>query len=209
MARCYSDAMRMRQTLSRHTPHALPRLWLVSDARNDAALEDALARMPRGSGLIFRHYHLPPGPRRARFAALARAARARGHVVVLAGSAQAAAAWGADGAYGDAAKIGSGPAMLRLVTAHSLKELRAVRADALLLSPVFPTRSHPGAAVLGPVRFGLLARQARVPIIALGGMTSQKFGAIARLGAAGWAGIDGLAARVGPSRRQKRKAVPR
>lgn len=179
----------MRQTLSRHTPHALPRLWLVSDARNDAALEDALARMPRGSGLIFRHYHLPPGPRRARFAALARAARARGHVVVLAGSAQAAAAWGADGAYGDAAKIGSGPAMLRLVTAHSLKELRAVRADALLLSPVFPTRSHPGAAVLGAVRFRLIARHARLPVLALGGMDAR---AARRLHPHGWAAIDGL-----------------
>ena len=31
-------------------------------------------------------------------------------------------------------------------------------ADAVLLSPVFPTRSHPGAPVLGPVRFRLLAR---------------------------------------------------
>jgi hypothetical protein len=41
-----------------------------------------------------RHYHLPPAERRARFALAARAARARGHGVVLAGSMAQARAWG-------------------------------------------------------------------------------------------------------------------
>jgi thiamine-phosphate pyrophosphorylase len=66
---------------------------------------------------------------------------------------------------------------------------RRLGADAALLSPVFPTRSHPGGAVLGPVRFRLLARQARLPVIALGGMTGAKARA---LGWRSWAAIDGL-----------------
>ena len=81
-----------RQSPSRD---ALPDLWLVSDARNDAALERALARLPRGSGLIVRHYHLAPDARRERFDALARLARRRGHRVVLAGSAEQARRWDA------------------------------------------------------------------------------------------------------------------
>ena len=63
--------------------HPLPTIWLISDARNDAALEGGLRRLPRGSGLIFRHYHLAAGERRARFAALARLARARGMLADL------------------------------------------------------------------------------------------------------------------------------
>ncbi len=170
----------------------LPALWLISDARGDAALDHALRRLPRGSGLVFRHYHLSEAERRARFAALVRIARARGHVVVLAGSAAQARRWGADGAYGAATRIGAGARLLRLVTVHSLRELRgAWRADAVLLSPVFPTRSHPGARVLGPLRFRLIAARSTVPVIALGGMNPNT---AKRLKHARWAAIDGLSA---------------
>jgi thiamine-phosphate pyrophosphorylase len=185
MGRCYSGLVFKRYP-------SVPRLWLISDARNDAALESALARLPRGSGLIFRHYHLPVDARRTRFRILARHARRFGHGVVLAGSAAQARRWGADGAYGSAAVLARGPAILRLVTAHSLHELaqaRRARGDAVLLSPVYPTRSHPGGAVLGAVRFRLLAARAGLPVIALGGMNRHRAQA---LKPAGWAAIDGL-----------------
>lgn len=100
--------------------------------------------------------------------------------------------WHTDGAYGSANAIRWGKG-IRLATAHSLREIGAAvraRADAILLSPVFPTRSHPGGKVLGPVRFLLLARQSPLPVIALGGMTRQR---AARLPVHGWAAIDGFA----------------
>ena len=78
----------------------LPDLWLISDERNDAGLDDALRRLPRGSGFIYRHYHLSPEQRVARWFELARIGRARSHVLVLADSAQTALEWGADGLYG-------------------------------------------------------------------------------------------------------------
>lgn len=183
--------MRARQT----PPIILPSLWLLSDARNDAALEAALHRLPRGSGFIFRHYHLPPAARRARFAALAALARRRGHAVVLAGSMAQARRWGADGAYAAPERLGpggSGNGGLRLATAHSLRELaaaRRTRADAVLLSPAFPTRSHPGGEALGPLRFRLLAGRAGLPVIALGGMDER---GARRLRWPRWAAIDGL-----------------
>lgn len=152
-------------------------------------LETVLRRLPRGSGLIFRHYHLPATERRARFRAVRRVALLYGHQVVLAGTAREARAWGAHGAYGPSHTLAHGPELLRLTTAHSLHELRrAFRADALLLSPVFATRSHPGAPTLGPVRFGLLGAQSPVPVIALGGMTARR----ARHLGTRWAAIDGL-----------------
>ena len=171
----------------------LPQIWLISDARNDPALERVLARLPRGSGLIYRHYHLAPAERRARFEALARVARRFGHRVILSGTPRQARAWKADGAYGAAEKLARGPATLRLVTGHSLREMaRATRAraDAVLLSPVYPTRSHPGAATLGPVRFHLLAARSAVPAIALGGMTRHR---ARHLLTRTWAAIQSLA----------------
>ncbi|MCJ2187057.1 thiamine phosphate synthase [Novosphingobium beihaiensis] len=190
MARCYSVPVPNRQP---PCPSIRPNVWIVSDARNDAGLERALARLPRGSGLIFRHYHLPPGPRRARFETLARIARRHGHCVVLSGTPREARAWGADGVYGAAERLARGPAVLRLVTVHSLRELakaHRARADVVLISPVFPTRSHPGAPALGPLRFRLLAARAQVPAIALGGMTMHRARAF---GLRKWAAIQGLA----------------
>jgi thiamine-phosphate pyrophosphorylase len=183
MARCYSEPVSKRYP-------SLPSLWLVSDARNDAVLEAALARMPRGSGLVFRHYHLSPAERRARFENLRRIARRRGHLVFLSSDVRTARAWRADGAYGPAKQLTRGPALPRLVTAHSLRELRTSRADVLILSPVFATRSHPAAKPLGPVRFRLLARQVQAPVVALGGMSARR---AAALKPAAWAAIDGLA----------------
>lgn len=191
----------MRQTLLPH--QCLPRTWLVTDARTAAVLGHTLRALSRGSGphssgprrsgVIFRHYHLPPVARRAAFRQVLRLCRARGHVAVLAGSAREALAWGADGAYGPPALLAPGPAALRLCTAHSLRELAAAaraRADAVLLSPVFPSRSHPDGRSLGPVRFLLLARRSPVPVIALGGMTATS---ARHLPTYGWAAIDGLA----------------
>jgi thiamine-phosphate pyrophosphorylase len=171
----------------------LPHLWLISDARNDAGLERALAKLPRGSGFIYRHYHLPDGERLARFRVLRRAARVRGHKVILADSALTAREWGADGIYGSPRALWPRRAgLLHLAAAHDLAEIglaARLGADAVLLSPVFPTRTHPGGAVLGPVRFRLLARQSPLPVIALGGMTPHRARALAWHR---WAAIDGL-----------------
>lgn len=171
----------------------LPAICLISDARNDAVLERALARLPRGSGFIYRHYHLPDAERYARFRALQRIAKARGHVVILADSALTAREWGADGIYGSPRSLYPRRRyLLHLATVHDMAELgqaARLRADAALLSPVFPTATHPGGKVLGPVRFRLLARQVKLPVIALGGMTKSRARALAWRR---WAAIDGL-----------------
>lgn len=174
------------------TNRALPNLWLLSDARNDAVLQDALANLPRGSGFIFRHYHLDARERRERYHALQAAARSNGHLVILSDSAAKARLWKADGVYGPAARMPKDDGLLKIITAHDWKEIVAAgraHADAIMLSPVFPTRSHPGGKALGPVRFRMLAGKAKAPIIALGGMTRTR---AQRLNWPRWAAIDGL-----------------
>ncbi|MBX7532723.1 thiamine phosphate synthase [Qipengyuania sp. 1XM1-15A] len=167
------------------TRQSLPLLWLLSDARNDAGLEEALRALPRGSGFVFRHYHLDPAQRRARFDELAKIARSFGHTVILSGDED----WGADGSYGPPERLDRG---LKLATAHNGDEIEqavAAGADAIFLSPVFPTASHPGARTLGVYGFQVLAQQSPVPVIALGGMNAKR---AVELDWPRWGAIDGL-----------------
>lgn len=171
----------------------LPLLWLLSDVRNDAVLSQALDALPAHSGFVFRHYHLDEADRRARFAELAAQARRRGHLVILAGDSRTAEAWQADGAYGSIPCLGKGGTGLRIVTAHDGAELLAAieaGADAIVLSPVFHTRSHPDAQTLGVHGFHVLAQQSPLPVIALGGMNRDR---AVELAWPRWGAIDGLA----------------
>ncbi len=170
----------------------LPRLWLLSDARNDARIEWALATLPRGNAFVFRHYHLDHKARTQRFAQLAAMARAGGHLVILSGPAQLALDWGADGIYGPPGKLARLPGLLRLATAHDAREIvlaNRAKADGVFLSPVFASRSHPGGGCLGVATFHELAAQADMPVIALGGMTAERAGTLQW---PRWAAIDGL-----------------
>ena len=172
--------------------HPLPDLWLLSDARNDAVLAEALASLPEGSAFVFRHYHLPPDDRRERWEMLRSICRSNNHLAILSDDAERARAWEADGIYGAPDRMKNAAPLLRVATVHDAREIaaaEAAEADLLMLSPVFPTRSHPDATVLGPERFVALARTTSLPVIALGGMTAER---AEELGVQRWAAIDGL-----------------
>ncbi|MGB3754359.1 MAG: thiamine phosphate synthase [Parerythrobacter sp.] len=174
---------------------ALPRIFLFSDARNDGSLEDVLARLPQDAALVFRHYHLDPNAKRARFDALASVARRFGHAVILSGTAETTKEWGADSVYGPVARLGEANGMIRYATVHCRAEAEAAiaaRVDAAFVSPVHPTRSHTDAAPLGPSGYHALAtllERGNVRAIALGGMTAQRAAALPALR---WGAIDGL-----------------
>lgn len=162
--------------------HRLPTRWLMTDERMGEDLWRALARLPRGGGVVFRHYSLAPRERRRLFARVRAVALRRGLVLVRAGAMRM------PGEMGTHARRGSG-----VVTwpVHDLAEARAAlraRADAVFVSPVFATRSHPGAASLGKRRARVIGRAAGVPIIALGGMSEARFRRLH--GFHGYAAID-------------------
>jgi len=164
----------------------LPRLWLMTDERLGGGLVDAARRLPDAAGIVFRHYRLEEGPRRALFERVREAAPRA--LLLLAGSADLARAWGADGSHGRGPGTG-----LRSASAHDQAQIRAAeRAGAafLFLSPVFATRSHPDARALGLARFAWLARRTRLPVIALGGMDETRGRRLASFGAYGWGAID-------------------
>ena len=167
----------------------LPSVWLMTDERMGDRLWDALLRLPPGAGIVFRHHATERQARRTLFERVRKIARRRRLTLLLAGQPRDAIGWRADGAHGNR-KVGG---LLHSSSAHDYRELvRAVRsgADLVFLSPVFATRSHPGARTLGRIRFRSLGRNCPIPVIALGGMDSRRAKGLC---AYGWAAIDAWA----------------
>jgi thiamine-phosphate pyrophosphorylase len=153
----------------------------MTEERLGEGLLEAVARLPEGAGIVFRHYETAEGERRVLFDRVRAAHRG---LLLLAAPPELGAAWGADGSHGR--HLGALTA-----SAHDLAEIRlaeAAGAALIFLSPVFPTRSHAGAPVLGPDGFAALAAETKLPVVALGGMNAER--AKALTGAYGWAGID-------------------
>lgn len=160
----------------------LPRLWLMTDERHGEALWTALERLPKGSGIVFRHYGLAPAERRRLFERVRRVAGRRRLLLLAAGK----------GLRGDGVHGGRHGGFS--ASAHDLRELKSAERKGVklvFLSPAFATRSHPDRRPLGPVRFGLIARQARIPVIALGGVDAQRARRLPHI--YGWAAIDAWA----------------
>lgn len=189
-----------------HRRQPLPRLWLMTDERQGDGLWHALDMLPGGGGVVFRHYASSPSERRALFDQVRAVADRKHLILLLAGPPALARLWGADGSHGLA---GTGiRGQVRSASVHDRRELRAAErkgVDFLFLSPLFPTRSHPGAPALGRLRFAAIARRASVPVIALGGIAYVSRAELAGLHAYGWGAIDAWT--DGPED-QKRKAVP-
>lgn len=180
----------------RHT-RALPALWLFTDERvAKEALMRAIARLPRGSGVVFRHYGLGREARGAELEQVAALARRRDLILLEAGERVGRRVGGVHRSSHSFRHVcAAGQRGLVSASAHSMRELAAAHklgADIIFLSPVFPTRSHPGGRTLGLWGFAALARQARCPVIALGGMNTGHFRRLKPLGAYGWAAIDAL-----------------
>lgn len=165
----------------------------MTDARNRAGLADAIARLPRGSAVVFRDGDLPREERRRHFRRVARLCAGK-HLLLVAG----------EPVRGDWRAVGRHNSRRRDRPLHSMAvhdtrqaaEARRRKVDASLVSPVFLTRSHPGARVLGRWGFAALARRCPGGVIALGRLTSARFRRLRPLGADGWAAIEGLAGRA-------------
>lgn len=165
---------------------ALPRIWMLTDERQGDALWDAIDRLPRDAGVIVRHYSLAEAERRV----LARKIARRGLFVAFSGSESAARAASAQAVYGRAKRPGRLPLLFPVHNRQEIIAAERAGAALLLLSPVFPTRSHPGAKTLRPLGFGQLIRTTQIPVIALGGMAPNRFKRLESFGARGWAAID-------------------
>lgn len=200
-------------------PLRLPSVWLFTDTRLGDALFAAVRALPPGSGLVVRYDDLPSGARWRLVRRLARVARAREHMLLFSGAPALARRWGADGVHlrdrcarraGQARRFG----LIVSMPVHDTGEARAARrarADVAFVSPLHPTRSHPGAPPLDSRSWLRLAQLAGGRAVALGGMTPARARALNRVSGreSGWAAIGHWLEKAEKRRmRQKRNAVP-
>jgi thiamine-phosphate pyrophosphorylase len=172
----------------------MPALFFVTDALRIPDPVPIAQRLPRGAGIILRHYEAPD--RAALAHRLAAVSRSRGLVLLIAADPGLARAVRADGVHWPEALMRDARrSCIGLVTvaAHDAKALiraRSIGADAALLSPVFATRSGAHKHPLGPLRFAALARLSPVPVYALGGISASSARRLLHSGAVGLAAVD-------------------
>lgn len=184
-----------RLAVAAHSP--LPPLILMTDDERLPQPERAARALPRGSMVIVRARQ--EAHRRDLARSLRPIAQARGLFLMIAGDVKLALAIQADGVHlpeariGEAAHLRAQHRLLVTASAHSMSTLRKTAfVDAVLLSPVFPTASHPGRHALGPLCGNALACATRVPVYALGGVTAENAGLLRNF--SGIAAIGALAA---------------
>ena len=138
----------------------VPSQWLI--VTGDVAF-DAVRRLPRGSGVLVIG-RLSTGALRR----LKTIVRSRDLRVAIEGRQTAA-------------------------RVHNLGELRRAllaRTPLVLLSPIYPTATHPEWAPIPRMRAAAFARLGERRLVALGGMNSKRYAAVERLGFIGWVGIS-------------------
>lgn len=183
----------------------LPERLLITGA-DPAAPAAFLSRLDRALAAGIRMVQLrAPGLAPDAYAALARAAyrrcRDQGARLLLNAEPALAATLPCHGLHLSAARLRRLAARPDLgdlwvgASCHDAAELdlaERLGLDYALLSPVRPTASHPGAAVLGWSGFAALVAAVNLPVYALGGLTEADLPAAWQAGAQGIAAIRGL-----------------
>jgi thiamine-phosphate pyrophosphorylase len=180
------------------TDSRLPTLILVTDEVRHADPISAAQWMPSGSAVLFRHYGNPDRKNLAE--KLAELCRQRNLLLWVGGDVVLARTVGAHGLHlPEFMARRSRPLVPRRMTltvsAHSFAAIRRaekIGADAVLVSPIFPSQSHPDRTGLGPGTFRRWVGRSKVPAYALGGIGPSNAGELAGSGGAGIAAITSL-----------------
>lgn len=189
-------AARLAKAAQAKNGRVLPRAWFVTDPDRTRNLLAIIPRLPRGWGVIYRHFGA--ANRFVVGAALARACRLRGLVLLVSADPALAAAIRADGVHWPEVRLRGvrkrSTHFIETASAHSragLARAHQLGLDAAILSTVFPSRSPSASRAMGPLRFRLIAQAASLPVYALGGV-NDRYAAKAMKHAAGWAAIDAV-----------------
>jgi thiamine-phosphate pyrophosphorylase len=175
----------------------LPPLILMTDDQRDADYPEAVRALPAGSAVIVRHRDAQK--RECLAMTLCDLARPLGNRCLIAGDLQLAERLDADGIHASEADLeqikdwrARHPRWLITGAIHNTAAAaRATGADALLLAPVFPTKSHAKVRALDVADFESIASLLSLPVYALGGITAHNVEQLAATHAAGVALIGG------------------
>ncbi len=183
----------------------LPPAIFITDQQAGADPEKIISRLPRGSGVILRDYDHPTLEKLG--ANLAVLCRDRGVLFLVAGDMGLAINLAADGVHlpewciDQALAIrASHPNWIITVSCHdraSVIRAAELPIDAGLIAPVFPTLSHPETfsdhkATLGMSGLRDMVAATKLPLYALGGVTTENAHQLVGSGVAGIAAIRGF-----------------
>ena len=197
------DAAKVSRARDRAGP-SLPALLFFTDPDRTPRPWETAARLPAGSGVVFRHF----GRAEARETALRlrEATRACGGLLLIGLDAELAGIVGADGVHLPERALGlaSGLAAARpdwIITgaAHSRAALGTARLDALIVSPVFPAGgASADRPALGLTSFTSWVESASCAVYALGGIDGTNARGLIGSGACGIAGVSAIQSAFGP-----------
>jgi thiamine-phosphate pyrophosphorylase len=156
----------------------LPALFALTDPDRTPDVVAYAKGLPDGAGLILRHFGQP----RARMASmdLASIASAKKLIYLIGADPDLAAVVGAKGVHW--------PERMPK-EASSYKRHQPARLNAVILGPVFTSKSPSAGTPLGVKRFADLVASVDLPVYAMGGVTADNARELADTGACGIAGI--------------------
>ena len=172
-------------------------LVFMTDQKRIARPDAVIQAMPAGSCVIFRDYEHPKRAAEAR--RLCRVASRRGLIFLVANDAPLAAEIGAHGTHLPAFSLkqtSSRPTGLLSASCHNAEEIKwadEMGVDVILLSPLFKTKSHPGASAMARNVARRLVASTHRPVLALGGVSVVNAKSLGACGFAGIAAIDAFA----------------
>ncbi|QTN19951.1 thiamine phosphate synthase [Brevundimonas sp. AJA228-03] len=179
-------------------PSRVPPLLFFTDPRRTPRPWEIVARMPAGSGVVYRSF----GANDARDTAdrLRTVTAERGMALLIGMDSALAEAVGADGLHlperalsAAYALSGRRPDWILTAAVHSVEAALAARdLDAVVLSPVFPAGGASSARTALGVQ-ALADVAANRPVIALGGITADTVADLVRTGATGVAAVSSIA----------------
>lgn len=189
-------AARRAKPARTRTGRKLPTAFFVTDPVRTPDPLSVAKRLPRGFGVIWRHYGA--ASRIATGHALARICRQRGLILLIANDPALAARIGAAGVHWPERQLKGvrirRPGFIETAAAHTRRAASRAKylgVDAVLISAVFPSNSPSAGPALGALRFRQLARASALPVYALGGVNAANAAGVMHH-AAGWAAIEGV-----------------
>ena len=197
------DAANVSRAKGQAGPNLPPLLFFTDPDRTPRPWETA-ARLPVGSGVVFRHFGRPDALETAR--RLREATRSRDGLLLIGLDAELAERVGADGVHlperaleGAGALATARPDWRITGAAHSRSSVGTGGLDAVVVSPVFQAGgASSDRPALGQARFRDRVAAASCPVYALGGIDGGNAQSLIGSGACGLAGVAAIQAAFGP-----------
>ncbi len=175
-----------------------PRFFYFTDDKRGRDPLEMAQILPSDVGIVFRHYEAPDRAKLAR--QLSRVCKKRGIFLSIAGNPTLAYQIGADGVHLPEYMIPRLPMISMRYpklafssachSAASLMKSNNLGVAFAFISPLFPTRSHPGARHLPVHSIAPFLRKLEIPVLGLGGITPERWRQINQMGLQGFGAID-------------------